>query len=33
MREGCYTLDYANKEDKFCFGGPEGVIYIIGINE
>ncbi len=33
MREGCYCLDYGNKEDKFCFGGGEGVLYIIGIND
>lgn len=33
MKEGIYTCDYANTNNKFAFGGGEGVVYIMSLND
>jgi hypothetical protein len=29
MRKGNYSVDFANKSDKFAFGGSDGILYIM----
>jgi hypothetical protein len=29
MKKGNYTVDFANKSDKFAFGGGDGVLYVM----
>lgn len=33
MIEGCYTVDYANTDYRFAFGGGDGFVYVMKINE
>ncbi len=31
--DGCYAVDYANTKNTLCFGGGEGIVFIVGASD